>query len=243
MDLSFIKKDIVPEKTLETLVKGVCETNKLIGIGLDDIPEEKRQELIATYEKLVYEEAKELQHAVDTKDRVEFLDAVVDTLVVGCYYLLLKGESFDNLTYLEQDQSLEDYTKWFLKTVNAKVVDTPELFFLASEIFFKLDVKHESAFETVLQSNLSKFPTLRDLEDSYFYKIGELPCEFDFIDWQCKRIESEGRYTGVHCKKVVDNIGEERLTFWATHDKGEEKLKYVKPITFGEPDFKSCWKD
>ena len=236
MDLSFIKKGIVPENILEKLIKGVCETNKLIGIGLDDISEEKQQELLATYEKLVYEEAKELQHAVDTKDRVEFLDAVVDTLVVGCYYLLLKGESFDNLTYLEQDQALEDYTKWFLIEVNANMVDTSELFFLASEIFFKLDVNHEAAVDTVIQSNLSKFPTPEELGDRY----DSSNTWFDqksLIDWQCKQIETGGRYTGVHCKEVVDNTGEERLTFWATHDNGEEKFKYVKPVTFSEPDF------
>tara|TARA_B100001105_G_scaffold193381_1_gene157431 strand:- start:230 stop:958 length:729 start_codon:yes stop_codon:yes gene_type:complete len=241
LDLSFIKREVDPELILEKLIDGVCATNKLIGIGLDSITDDKRQELILTYEKLVYEEAKELQHAVDTKDKVEFLDAVVDTLVVGCYYLLLKGEQYSNLTYLEQDQTLEDYTKWFLNEINSNEVDTSELFFLASEIFFKSDVKYESAVETVLQSNLSKFPTHEELNDQYdsantwFDKQG-------LIDWQCKRIEDKGRYTGVHCKKVVDSEGEERLTFWATHDNGEEKLKYVKPITFTEPNFSACFK-
>ena len=243
MDLSFINKEVFPENILEKLMKGVCETNKLIGIGLEDISEEKRQELITTYEKLVYEEAKELQHAVDTKDRVEFLDAVVDTLVVGCYCLLLKGESFYNLTYLEQDQTLEDYTKWFLKEINSNEIDTSELFFLASEIFFKLDVNHEAAVETVLKSNMSKFPTVKDLDQAIEDINISCYTTESLVKYQCELIENKGRYTGGHCKKVVDNIDEERLTFWATHDNGEEKLKYVKPITFGEPDFYSCWRD
>ena len=242
MDLSFIKKEVNPTLILKKLIDGVCATNKLIGIGLDDITDDKRQELILTYEKLVYEEAKELQHAVDTKDKVEFLDAVVDTLVVGCYYLLLKGEQYDNLTYLEQDQTLENYTKGFLNEISSTTPDTSELFFLASEIFFKLDVKHEDAVDTVLESNLSKFPTIYELAVEKQVTYGTTCEPEDVVVWQCNYIEAQGRYTGVHCKIVLDSEGTERLTFWATHDNGEEKLKYVKPISYVDPDFYSCWR-
>ncbi|CAH9014599.1 putative NTP pyrophosphohydrolase-like domain [Vibrio phage 277E43-1] len=234
MDLSFVQKELDPTYVLEKLINGVCTTNKLIGIGLDDISEEKRQELVATYEKLVLEEAKEFKHAVETKDKVELLDAVVDTLVVGSYYLLLNGENFDNLTYLEQDQPLEHYAEWFIKGFDNKNVE--ELFYLASEIFFKLQVNHEKAVDTVLESNLSKFPTMCQLENI----IGDRTPS-SLIAYQCTLIESAGRYTGVHCKKVVDSEGGERLTFWATHDNGEEKLKYVKPETYTDPLFAECF--
>lgn len=237
MDLSFVRREVNTTYILEKLIDGVCSTNKLIGIGLEDITEDQRRGLILTYEKLVKEEAKELKHAIETKDKVEFLDAVVDTLVVGCYYLLLKGENFDNLTYLESDQTLETYTKEFLIILED---DITELFYMASEIFFKLNIDHEKAVDIVLASNLSKFPSIFELADSYHNKWG-FTQSVNIVQWQCEIIEAKGRYTGVHTQNVLDSSDTLRLVFWATHDNKEEKLKYVKPITFIEPDFASCF--
>lgn len=242
MDLSFVKgKKVESVKILDKMVKGVCSINKLIGIGIDAVVgTSQREELLKVYGKLIKEEASELRDAIDDKDRVEFLDAVVDTMIVGCYYCILEeGSDYSQLRLHSEEGTLEENVRDFLCEVYEN--DYRKLYFLACDIFFKLDIDHEKAIDIVLASNMSKFPEVWDIVFHLKLVTGTYPEPEDAIEWQCGEIEKMGRYKGVHCKPVVDENGVERLTFWATHDNGERKLKYVKPLTFVEPNFGSCF--
>ncbi|AUR84858.1 NTP pyrophosphohydrolase-like domain [Vibrio phage 1.063.O._10N.261.45.C7] len=243
MDLSFVEgKKVDSIKILDKMIKGVCSTNNLIGIGIDlVIGTPKREELLKVYGKLVKEEASELRDAIDDKDRVEFLDAVVDTMIVGCYYCILEvGTDYGELRIHSEDNTLEEDVEAFVGGVYEN--DYESLYYLACDIFFKLNIDHEKAIDTVLASNLSKFPTLKELNTAiHIYDQSGNNFTGDEVNYMVNYIESEGRYSGVHCKCVLDSGGVERKVFWATHDNGEEKLKYVKPLTFVEPDFESCF--
>ena len=99
MDLSFIESKEFDENIVSRLVEGVASTNKMIGMDISEMSPEDKLKLIYTYEQLLNEEAKELFTAIKDKDKVEFLDAVVDTMVVGSFYMLLIGEvSVDKLS-------------------------------------------------------------------------------------------------------------------------------------------------
>ena len=242
MDLSFIQKEKDFKAIITNLIEGVCSTNKLIGIGLDDIDKRKREELVATYRNLVFEEAEELSDAVYDKSRKEFLDAVVDTMVVGSYRLLLDKTRCKRNLAITQRSSIKELVGNFLQHLYDKNIIA--LYYTAADIFVSLDINHEKAVETVLRSNLSKFPTLEELNEAiHIYDMSGNSFDGKEVEYQIKDIEMRGRYTGVHCKKVIDKGGVERLTFWATHDNGVPKLKYVKPLTFVEPDFESCFYD
>ena len=243
MDLQFIKKPEVDTiKVMDSLIKGVVSTNNLIGIGVDTLDDVGREDLAKTYEKLLKEEAKELQVAVNTRDKVEYLDAIIDVLVVGCYYLILKKSSdYGSLRLIDSwYPDLEKATEGFLEELATD--DFEALYYSAAEIFFKLDVDHQRTVDTVLASNLSKFPTLKELNTAiHDYDQSGRCFDKEEITYSIADIEMRGRYSGVYCECVIDIKGVERKVFWATHDNGEEKIKYVKPLTFNEPDFKSCW--
>ncbi|AUR93388.1 coil containing protein [Vibrio phage 1.187.O._10N.286.49.F1] len=243
MDLQFIKKPEVDTiKVMDSLIQGVIATNDLIGIGVDTLDDVGREDLIKTYEKLLKEEAKELQVAVNTRDKVEFLDAVIDTLVVGCYYLILKKGSDYGELRIVNSSSAHVYTlvEEFIGYLEDE--DFEPLYHVAAEIFFKLDVDHQKAVDTVLASNLSKFPTLKELNTAIHNYDQSGSCfDKEEVGYSIQDIEMRGRYSGVYCECVIDRDGVERKVFWATHDNGEEKIKYVKPLTFNEPDFASCW--
>ncbi len=243
MDLQFIKKpEVDTTKVLDSLIKGVVATNTLIGIGIDVLDDVGREDLVKTYEKLLKEEAKELQAAVETQDKVELLDAVIDTLVVGCYYLILKkGSDYGTLRIVgDEYNTLENVVQYFLENLGEE--DFEALYCNAADIFFKLDVDHQKAVDTVLASNLSKFPTLKELNTAiHSYDQSGRCFDKEEVAYSIVEIEIQGRYSGVYCECVIDSDGIERKVFWATHDNGEEKIKYVKPLTFNEPDFASCW--
>ena len=237
-DLSFIEIKHFDESVISRLVDGVESTNKMIGMDVNTMVAGELSILIQTYEKLLEEEAKELFTAIKDKDKVEFLDAVVDTMVVGSFYMLLVGEDKNKLSKTDP-QSMQVLMEAFEEALNFGWYES--LYWISTDLFRALNVDHNLAVETVIDSNLSKFPTIYELANAYHDKYGFIE-SIDVVDWQCDYIESQGRYTGVHCKTVVDSEGVERLTFWATHDNGEEKLKYVKPISYVDPDFYSCWR-
>ena len=211
----------------------------MIGMDISEMSPEDKLKLIYTYEQLLNEEAKELFTAIKDKDKVEFLDAVVDTMVVGSFYMLLIGEvSVDKLSKTDP-QPLNTLVEAFEEALRFGWYES--LYWISTDLFRALNVNHNLAVETVIESNLSKFPTIYELAGAYHDKFGFIE-SINVVEWQRDLIESQGRYTGVHCKRVIDNEGTERLTFWATHDNGEEKLKYVKPITYTIPNFAACFK-
>ncbi len=233
---SLQKKDLDYTKVFDKLYQGVIDTNKMIGLCPSEMCSTKLEVLTQTYHKLRMEEGKEIFTAIENFDKVEYLDGLIDLLVVAGYeYYLHTGKK--RVPYYDVEGDL-GYVEAYLD--NPSSVACELVLENVESILVSLDIDLVKAIDIVLQSNLSKFPTHEELNDQYDSANTWFDPQ-DMIDWQCRQIESGGRYTGVHCKKVVDNTGEERLTFWATHDNGEEKLKYVKPITFGEPDFYSCW--
>ena len=93
---SLQKKEPDYEAIFAKLYKGVIETNKLIGIGLDDMTEEERLTLIDTYYKLRVEEGKEVVEAIEEEDRTNLVQELIDVLVVAGYeYYLSYAEVFD----------------------------------------------------------------------------------------------------------------------------------------------------
>ncbi len=236
---SLVKGELDYKGILTELYQGVIETNK--AIGLEDVDKDK---LIDTYRKLCKEEGSELKVAVEEMDRVEFLDAIVDYLVIGGYLAKLQGASIDSLAYtlkcnLKVDTHIQDDIDLFIECLEeenyyAALLNT-------QIIFFKLNIDHTQAVQTVLRSNLSKFPTEVELYAEYEVTYGNVGIPEDLLAWQCREIEKKGRYKGVYTDSFVDTNGETRYSFWCTHDGEEKKHKYVKPITFFEPDFKSCW--
>lgn len=231
------------KEILTNLYQGVIDTNVMIGIGKEGKSEEEIVALKSTYEKLCHEEGKELKVAVGKYDRVEYLDAVVDYLVVGGYLAHLQGNSIERLTsesYLKGlvPMSLSGVTELFIECIESE--NWFAALINAQDIFMKLNIDHQLAVDTVLESNTSKFPTETQLVCGYNNLFG-FTGNVNYTQWQCDYIESQGRYTGVHVKELIDPEGVPRYSFWCTRDKGKVKLKYVKPITFVEPSFADCW--
>ena len=233
---SLQKKELNYTEIFDKLYQGVIDTNKMIGLCPKGLDSDELETLTRTYHKLRMEEGKEIFTAIENFDKVEYLDGLIDLLVVAGYEdYLHTGKK--RVHYYINGGDL-DYVEGYLDNPTTAACEL--VLENVESILIDLDINLEQAVDTVLQSNLSKFPTHEDLSEGYALSNTEVDLQC-LIAWQCNHIEAAGRYTGVHCKKVVDSEGEERLTFWATHDKGEEKLKYVKPVTFSEPDFYSCW--
>jgi len=227
------------------LFQGVIDTNKLFGLNRDEMSEEEIENLKYTYFQLRQEEGKEIFHAIETEDKVEYLDGLIDLLVVGSFeYYLSTGKVFK----YSYDNNLQHEALLVAIEVNLNQqyqYGCEQCLYAAMDILTKLDIDLEKAINEVLESNKSKAPTMSDfcsvmekhsLINHRVVTVGEL------VETQCDIIEGEGRYTGVYCEKVFDNnVDRLRLTFWATHDKGVEKHKFVKPVTYFDADFASCW--
>lgn len=249
---SLVKKEDEVKLALTKLYQGVRDTNKFLGL-------ENSPELQSTYFMLRKEEVGELFTAIENEDKVEFLDAVVDGLVVVGYEYYLNSfktpESLSDFTFNIKvkecvDDLYEDYKK---EDDYCMTLDYLE------RIFEQLDINHMKAVNEVLESNWSKFPTIRKLVDSMVKTNGYLAfngmnqdykCADFFIKEQIKIIENQGRYVDLyHELRYDESVGTDRVIFWAggenQPDGSVKKFiapKYVKPTaTFKEPDFASCW--
>lgn len=240
---SLIKKEDKVKEALTKLYQGVRATNEFLGL-------KNSQELQSTYYQLRVEEISELFTAIENNDKVEFLDAIVDGLVVVGYEAFIRsGVPSENQITLGSPNTFEQHINE-LETIfkNKSEIYTLNCLFYLENLFNELNIDHIKATNEVLESNWSKFPTKKDLYDSY---IG-----FSFSDYtldelyyiECKTIENNGRYVGVHHEIRVDNEGNERIIFWANGEKQSDGSikefkapKYVKPCTYKNPDFASCW--
>ena len=119
-------------------------------------------------------------------------------------------------------------------------------------VFYQLDINHMKAVNEVLKSNWSKFPTKSELKDAYKEYWDEWENEIassTVIGFQIEEIEDQGRYVDVyHEVRYDESVGKDRIIFWAKGEKQKDgsikefkSPKYVKPRTFKEPDFASCW--
>lgn len=226
---------------LKGLFRGVINTNTMISQSKDDMSKETIEKMLTTYEKLCIEEGTELKVAVDDNNRDEYLDAVVDYLVVGSYLAYLRGYTFNNILHninIRNNKTLGEMTAYFNRYLSEGNFFT--CLQVAQDIFVKLNIDHQKAVDEVLNSNLSKFPTLEELKDAY---VGapENTLDTKLLAWQCADIEKVGRYTGVYAKELLDADNNVRYSFWCTKDRSIEKTKYVKPNSFIEPKFNECW--
>lgn len=242
--------DLEGAKTaLRYLVKTVLETNRMIGMDHTD-----RDKWLPIYYKLRVEEGSELITAIDNENAVEVVDAILDTLVVGCYEVFVndatKPNTVDcdtltgivedleyNLIHITLEQDFMDFNTWLKLPRSAA-----STYACAVSLFARLSIDHMKAVKEVTDSNLSKFPTINELGSSLVE-----PEMVDYSDFtsellaaQVWEIEQAGRYSGVTAEAVTNESGETRYVFWTAKEYGEPKVKYVKPCTFFEPDFASC---
>lgn len=245
---SLVKKEDEVKKALTKLYQGVRATNKFLGL-------ENSPELQDTYYKLRTEEVGELFTAIENEDKVEFLDAVVDGLVVvGYEYFLREGDNPENLIWISDNADPIHYEiEWAYNGYLSKNNYDSVLEVLES-VFNQLDIDHMKAVKEVLESNWSKFPTVTELCNTF------LGGPAIFANDKGKRLEvstelqkqdilEKGRYVGIyHELRYDESVGEDRVIFWANGEKQPDSSikefkapKYVKPYTFKEPDFEKCW--
>ncbi len=241
---SLVKKEDEVKKALTKLYQGVRTTNKFLGL-------ENSPELQDTYYKLRTEEVGELFTAIENEDKVEFLDAVVDGLVVVGYEYFLR--------YTKPDLDDFEVGKGFVSSVieqlecnYTKVQNYDDTLGYLEMLFNQLDINHMKAVNEVLGSNWSKFPIRSELKDAYKEYWDEWENDIatsTVIGFQIEEIENQGRYVDVyHEFRYDESVGEDRIIFWARGEKQKDGTikefkspKYVKPRTFKEPDFASCW--
>ena len=242
---SLVKKEDEVKKSLTKLYQGVRATNKFLGL-------ENSPELQDTYYKLRCEEVGELFTAIENEDKVEFLDAVVDGLVVVGYEYFLKCRKPENepmswsygYSVFEVIQELES---------NYNLVDGySDTMGLLELVFAQININHMKAVNEVLESNWSKFPTVTELESklklprSMYY---DTYTDGALFKYQSYLIKMQGRYVDVyHELRYDESVGTDRVIFWSRGEnqpdgsiKEFKAPKYIKPYTFKEPDFASCW--
>ena len=241
---SLVKKEEEVKKALTKLYQAVRTTNKFLGL-------ENSPELQSTYFMLRQEEVGELFTAIENEDKVEFLDAVVDGLVVVGYEYFLR--------YTKPDLDDFEVGKGFVSSVieqlecnYTKVQNYDDTLGYLEMLFNQLDINHMKAVNEVLGSNWSKFPIKSELKDAYKEYWDEWENDIatsTVIGFQIEEIENQGRYVDVyHELRYDESVGEDRIIFWARGEKQKDGTikefkspKYIKPRTFKEPDFASCW--
>lgn len=243
---SLVKKEDEVKKSLTKLYQGVRATNKFLGL-------ENSPELQDTYYKLRCEEVGELFTAIENEDKVEFLDAVVDGLVVvGYEFFLREGDKPENMIWISDNPDPIHYEiEWAYNGYISKN-NYDSVLEVMESVFYQLDINHMKAVNEVLGSNWSKFPIKSELKDAYKEYWDEWENEIassTVIGFQIEEIEDQGRYVDVyHEIRYDESVGEDRIIFWAKGEKQKDgsikefkSPKYVKPRTFKEPDFASCW--
>lgn len=245
---SLVKKEDEVKKALTKLYQGVRATNKFLGL-------ENSPELQDTYYNLRIEECSELFTAIENEDKVEFLDAVVDGLVVVGYEFFLSGYKSEDSIF-EENLSISETISELHKNYEENSQSKLEISLSDLEIIFKqLNINHMKAVNEVLESNWSKFPTVTQFGESSWWsnevlKPNEKVKLSEMLDYQVVHIENQGRYVDVyHELRYDESVGEDRVIFWANKEKQSDGSikefkapKYVKPTaTFREPDFAKCW--
>jgi hypothetical protein len=156
--------------------------NELAG---NDIADEK---LIPLYSNLLKEE---LQEIVDAETPEEFLDGVIDSLVVGTYLFKLLDMEF-KVFAPQVGNDLGRMAKDTIRFIDLNYIDmVKDYMFEIKESFLGLNVDRVGALNEVMNSNLSKFVYVGD---------GRMPLtdlEWMDLNKQKRDIEELGRYTGI----------------------------------------------
>ena len=190
---SLIKKEDEVKKALTKLYQGVRATNKFLGL-------ENSPELQDTYYKLRIEEVGELFTAIENEDKVEFLDAVVDGLVVVGYEFSLKSEPCPENSFEFLGMQISKNIDQLKYDYEEKDEDASTLGWL-EEVFNQLGINHMKAVNEVLESNWSKFPTKSELKNVYkeYWDGWENDIvSSTVIGFQIEEIKTQGRYVDVY---------------------------------------------
>lgn len=189
----------------------------------------ENKQLINTYVGLVDEESNETIDGLKEEDQIEIIDGVIDSLVVGSYLYAVKRDisDFANVSFDVADMPLFDliYKMEELKdlfrddegNLKDEFSDHVEEFMSYAEaIYMKLSeyVDVEGAFEEILKSNWSKYPTTESVD----------------AEAEVVYIEAQGRYSGVYSSVSTSPNGDSFYVF-----KEGTKGKVVKPSVFKEP--------
>jgi len=233
-----VNREKTVTEALKRLYKGVLEINGMIGLDTTS------EALKGLYKALRQEEVGEVFKAIDDKDAVEFLDGIIDGLVIGSYEYNLNYPS-GNVNWISlKEVDLKSELK-LLESIytNSEISDVLPLL---ENIFYTMDIDHNKAVDEVLKSNFSKFPTVEAFIDAWDDEEGTCIAHFyEAISCEISSIKEKGRYDDITTTIVKDSEGLERIIFWAgiDNEKDDPKLaspKYIKPCTFVEPDFGSC---
>lgn len=219
---TLVKQECDVDKIFHDFYEKVIATNKMIGL-CDDL-NNTRDSLIATYSKLLKDEVAEVKEALESQDASNFVKEVIDVLVVGGFLHYLENESNpikDCHAAPKSCRSLDSLLTRVFK--EGELADYTLLY--AESVLAKLNINLSLALSEVLNENLSKFP----LADG---------CD---IEEEIKRLEADGRYSGVYAEKVVDFDDHERIVFWCSEEYGVEKRKYLKGSSYTKSNMSKVW--
>lgn len=213
---------IDPKRTVE-FYKQVLLFNQLA--GNDKRP---RDVALAHQKELCEEEWKETLEAFEKRDAVEFLDGIIDSLVVESYHTtLLRGEESAGL-YYEDDINKNSIT-WSELKDNRKIeygcIGWLEEFCNTLKDTYQVDI--EGAMQEVMRSNMSKFFPKETFDRINPWTITTYLS--DICSWIMNN--SKGRYTGVRAGLVET---EDSAYYVFKDDKG----KVMKGPLFSKPDLK-----
>lgn len=211
---------IDPKRTVE-FYKQVLLFNKLAG-------NDKREHDVALAHQieLCEEEWKETLEAFEKRDAVEFLDGIVDSLVVKGYLQAMCDGQFSVLDiFAVSDHCLS----WGEYLKHSEKFDVGILEHFCNTLKDKYQVDIEGAMEEVMRSNMSKFLKACPVKVSDAARVYIQSC----LDKISKGIEdkNEGRYTGVYAELVET---EDSAYYVFKDDKG----KVMKGSLFSKPDLK-----
>lgn len=190
--------------------------------------------------ELVEEEADELFKAASDNDAVELLDAVCDLFVVSSYGLFLdrlKGVG-SNIREAKKElfrDSVAKETSVSILELESIIYDSKSVyqaFRWSVDALYSLSVNSIEAFNEVMDSNDSKFPTKAEFHAAAV-TVGHGSNPDKHFELECRRIEemSGGRYKGITHKLINDPAkpGFFRVVF------RDDSGKIMKPCTFRSP--------
>lgn len=224
--------------SLKKFYKDILMMNDLVGNNYE------KEHIDLLYSELTIEEMGEISEAIfDKKSDNLMIDGLVDSLVVGFYYLAIKykiknvDEMIEKFKYISMDEIFENIS--FISNLLEK-----------AKIFYEVDNNNKQTIESKIKRNRLIYNNIEDIIE----KINSIcfSSEYDIIgaanevmasnfskfplvgsvvpENEVAYIESQGRYKNVCYKIKTDLEGNNRYVFL------DGNGKFVKPSTFKEPE-------
>jgi hypothetical protein len=205
--------------------KAVISWNLLFREGVADFSEGA----IEFQKKLVQEEFKEALAEYENKNKAGFLAELIDLAVVGIYWDYLRtkdelipfGKTKHDTWYVTSGLSTSYYAQEFISHNGvAEYIEYDNSYLLLLNVFAlikEFDANVSGAIKAILAANESKFPYVESVMNPIL---------------EAEQIEkaSNGRYTGIWYKIIVDKDGKERYIFL------DSNHKVMKPTSFKKAD-------